>query len=424
MEKPHPYDQLMKQRETFRTHSESIRLTHLVFLHPHFTLPGGAGNLVLEEATRLRRDRYRVTILCIRVFPEFKKRYPGLTFIETGGYLPSQLPFWITYPLLQKKINQILKSLNPDILLPSVFPANWWAFPYRICHKEVYCFWYCQEPSAFIHYGEWRDAIEDPLMRLSTRIFQPLLKTVDIRLQSLGADRVICNSLFSMEQFRRKYHREPVGFLHPGVDMDYFRAVEEKGDYLFTVSRLTRFKNIRTAVEAIALLKRQDIRFLIGGDGEEKENLQRLIDRLGLGERVKLTGKISFADLPRLYGKAKILLFPSVNEPFGLVPVEALACGTPVIASNSGGVRDTVRSGFNGILLDRMTPGNLANAIDNLLNNPVHYSMLQRNARKSVEDFSWDRHVDRLDRILEDIVMGLPLVMRKNSSVSTATTAG
>lgn len=395
----------MRQQDAFRTHIESVRPVHLVFLHPHFTLPGGAGNLVLEEATRLRRDRYRVTIVCIRVFQEFRKRYPGLTFVETGGYLPSERLFWITYPLLQKKIHRILKNLRPDILLPSVFPANWWAFLYRLCCKRICCFWYCQEPSAFIHYREWRDAIEDPLMRLGAQIFRPILKNLDTRLQSLGADRVICNSLFSMDQFRKKYHREPDGFLYPGVDMDYFRPGKEKEDYLFAISRLTRFKNIQMAVEAVAMLKNRNTRFFIGGEGEEKKNLQRVIDRLGVSERVKLTGKIPFAELPRFYGAAKVLLFPSMNEPFGLVPVEALACGTPVIASNSGGVRETVRNGINGILLDRMTAETLAKAIEHLMSDPAHYAMLQGNARKSVENFSWDRHVDRLEGFFESILM-------------------
>ncbi len=145
-------------------------------------------------------------------------------------------------------------------------------------------------------------------------------------------------------------------------------------------------------------------KLLIGGEGEEKENLRRLIDRLDLRGRVILTGGVSHIKLPDLYGGAKIVIFTSENEPFGMVPVEALACGTPVIASNSGGVRETVRHGYNGILLDPMTPETLRNALNGLLEDPDLYARLQGNARPSVEGFSWDHHVARFTGILERIV--------------------
>jgi len=170
------------------------------------------------------------------------------------------------------------------------------------------------------------------------------------------------------------------------------------------VSRLTRFKNIAVAIEAFSRLKNGNHRLLIGGEGEEKENLRRLIDRLGLEERVFLTGGIPHEKLTSMYASAKILIFTTENEPFGMVPVEALACGTPVIASNSGGLRETVQSGFNGILLDRMTPRSLAEAMDHLLSDPERYAFLQKNARKSVERFSWDHHADRFQAILDQVM--------------------
>ena len=120
-----------------------------------------------------------------------------------------------------------------------------------------------------------------------------------------------------------------------------------------------------------------------------------------------LTGGIAHEKLPSLYSGARVLIFTTKNEPFGMVPVEALACGTPVIASNSGGVRETVQNGFNGILLDRITPQTLGNALNDLLEDPERYAVLQREARHSVERFSWNHHVARFLEILDPIAENL-----------------
>lgn len=384
------------------------RKPHLVFLHPHFTLPGGAGNVVLEVARRLPKDRFRVSVLCIRASDEHRDKYPGIDFKQIGGPLSNERLFWLSWPVTQQKINRVLDFLEPDILLPSVLPANWWAFLYKQSRGNVFCLWYCHEPSAFIHSPEWKSAIDDNLMRTGARILSPFLKGIDRRLVRKNVDYVICNSRFTMERFRETYGIEAQGYIHPGVDLDHFTPAGAKSDYLFMVSRLTRFKNIHIAVKGFSQLEKGNRKLLIGGEGEEKENLRRLIDRLDLRGRVILTGGVSHIKLPDLYGGAKIVIFTSENEPFGMVPVEALACGTPVIASNSGGVRETVRHGYNGILLDPMTPETLRNALNGLLEDPDLYARLQGNARPSVEGFSWDHHVARftgiLDRIVKDVM--------------------
>jgi len=386
------------------THRNSPNLVHLVFLHPHFTLPGGAGNVVLEVARRLPPDRYSVTVLCIRVSEKYRRQFPGIAFVETGGPLSNERRFWLFYPFLQRKINRILDHLEPDILLPSVLPANWWAFLYKQYRKNVFCLWYCHEPSAFIHSPEWQNAIDDPLLRSGAKFLNPVLKCIDHRLVKKNVNHVTCNSRFTMDQFQKAYGIKPQGHIHPGVDLDHFSPRGGKSNYLFMISRLTRFKNIAVAIEAFSRLKNGNHRLLVGGEGEEKENLRSLIDRLGLKGRVFLTGRIPHEKLTSMYASAKILIFTTENEPFGMVPLEALACGTPVIASNSGGVKETVQNGFNGILLDRMTPRSLAEATDHLLSDREKYAFLQQNARKSVECFSWDHHADRFQAILDKIV--------------------
>lgn len=381
---------------------------NIIFLHPHFTIPGGAGNVVLESACRLDREKFNVCIVCIRADQGYKKRYPNLAFIEIGGPLPSSPLFWLIFPWTQFKVQRVLKGLSPQIIFPNVLPANWWAFIFKIFHPEVACLWYCHEPSAFIHSAQWIEIISNPLMRLSAKLLNPLLKIMDLFLLSNGPDRVISDSKFGILLFRNAYQKNVTDFLYPGIDLNFFFPQKTKKKYLFMISRLTRFKNVQVAIEAIANIRHKEYKLIIGGEGEEKDKLIGLSKKLGLEDRVSFLGHVPFEQLPKLYGEAKLVLFPSTNEPFGMVPIEALACGTLVIGANSGGLKETIVHNHNGILLDHLTPENLQVAIDDLLVDTGRYRILQQQARKSVEKFGWEQHVKKLEQIFDDLISDTP----------------
>lgn len=379
--------------------------TNFIYLHPHFTLPGGAGGVVLESASRLNPDKYNVWIICIRANSEFKSKYSTLSFIEIGGPLSSSPLFWLTFPWVQYKVHRALNRLLPKIIFPHVLPANWWAFIYKLFHKEAPCLWYCHEPSAFIHSSKWIESILNPFMRICAKLLNPFLKAIDLFLISKGPDHIVSNSIFSSRLFEKVYHKHITDYIYPGIDLNYFFPRKAKKKYLFMISRLTRFKNVHIAIEAMAKIKHKEYQLIVGGEGEEKNNLIALSKKLNLSDRVRFIGLVPFKDLPRLYAEAKLVLFTSQDEPFGMVPVEALACGTPVIGANSGGLKETIEHNYNGILLDELTPENLANTIDDLLADSDRYRLIQQNARESVGRFSWEQHVEKLEKILDDLVL-------------------
>lgn len=211
------------------------------------------------------------------------------------------------------------------------------------------------------------------------------------------------NSIFSSRLFEKIYHEHITDYIYPGIDFNYFSFQKTKKKYFFMVSRLTRFKNVHIAIEAMAKIKNKEYRLIIGGEGEEKNNLIALSKRLNLSDRVHFIGSVPFKDLPRLYTEAKLVLFTSQDEPFGMVPIEALACGTPVIGANSGGLKETIDHNYNGILLDDLTPDSLQNSIDGLLADSDRYRLLQQNTRESAQRFSWKEHVRRLEEILDNL---------------------
>ncbi|MDF1592854.1 MAG: glycosyltransferase family 4 protein [Desulfobacterales bacterium] len=376
----------------------------LIFLHPHFTLPGGAGNAVIEAASRLNPERYNVRIICIRADSDYKNRYPALCFIEIGGPLSSSPMFWLTFPWVQYKIHSELNRFSPGIIIPNVLPANWWGFIYKLFHKEVLCLWYCHEPSAFIHIPQWIESITHPFIRIGAKLLNPLLKAVDLFLVSKGPDHVVSNSRFSSRLFEKVYHRHVADYLYPGIDLEYFSPQADKKKYLLMVSRLTKFKNVHIAIQAMSEVKDKAYRLVIGGEGEEKDNLMALTKSLNLTDRVHFIGRVADNDLPKLYAEAKLVLFTSREEPFGMVPVEALVCGTPVIGAGSGGLTETIAHNYNGILLDEMTAENLADAVNALLSDNKKYELLQKHTRETAEEFGWDRHVKTLESILEDLM--------------------
>ena len=374
---------------------------NVIYLHPHFTIPGGAGNVVLESANRLNPQKFRARIVCIRAEPDYKERYPNLSFIEVGGPLPSSPLFWLVFPWTQIKIHKSLKRNSPGVIFPHVLPANWWAFIHKRFHREIPCLWYCHEPSAFIHSTQWIAAISNPFMRIGAGILNPLLKMIDLFLVSKGPDYIVSNSRFSASLVNKVYRKNSTDVLYPGIDPDFFIPSKTKKKYMFMIGRLTKFKDFPLAIEAMAKLKHREYTLVIGGEGEEKNNLIALCQKLDLTHRVKFIGSVPFKQLPKLYGEAKLLLFPGKDEPFGLVPIEALACGTPVIGINSGGLKETVIHNYNGILLDTATPAAMQTTIDRLLGDSTFYERLRKNAEKSVEHFTWEKHLIKLETVLE-----------------------
>jgi glycosyltransferase involved in cell wall biosynthesis len=377
---------------------------NIIYLHPHFTHPGGAGNVVLESASRLNPEKYKVHILCIRADSHYKKRYSSLYFIEIGGPLSSSILFWLTFPFVQYKVHRELNRFGFKTIFPHVFPSNWWAFIYRILHKDAICFWYCHEPSAFIHSSQWIESISNPIMRIGAKLINPLLKTIDLLLVRKGIDHVICNSKFTKKHFSKIYQKQVACCIYPGIDLNYFCTKKSKKQYLFMLCRLTKFKNVHIAIEAMKKIENKDYKLIIGGEGEEKNNLIALTNKLNLSDKIIFIGQVASNELPKLYAEAKLVLFTNYHEPFGLVPIEALACGTPVAGVKSGGLKETLKHNYNSVLLNDMNPESLAKIINELLSDSCKYRTLQQNSRRSVEAFSWDRHVYRLEKIFNALI--------------------
>lgn len=211
---------------------------------------------------------------------------------------------------------------------------------------------------------------------------------------------------------------DPARF-RPGLDAHALRQRLELPDaggrWLVTVARLERHKGIDTVIEALpAILARApDVRYAVAGAGPDRERLDKLIQRRGLGDRVRLVGNIGDQDLPAFYNLGSVYVGASRRadrlgvEGFGISLVEASSSGLPVVAGNSGGIPDAVRDGETGFLVPPEEPAAFADAICRLLADQAVAQRMGYNGRRAVEThYNWDRVVRDLRDIEAQVVAG------------------
>ncbi|HQD27165.1 MAG TPA: glycosyltransferase family 4 protein [Methanoculleus thermophilus] len=371
---------------------------HVVYLQPHFTYPGGSGNFVLATAEQLVQRGVDVSIITQAGASDLPQRYPGIRFRFVGGSLPNTISYWVNYFRIYKKVERILDEIHPDIVFPHVFPANYWGFLYKKHNPEIPCIWFCHEPSAFVHERKVIDGLPNP-MRFLARSSNPLVKVIDTNLVSY-VDYALVNSKYTAERYKKIYGVSETEVVYPGVDISEFPTrPAEKEDYILCVSRLTKFKRIELVLDAISLLKQKGIskKLVIVGDGEEKENLMEQSQKLDLTGTVTFTGKLNRDLLISYYARAQCVVFPSVDEPFGIVPIEAQAAWTPVIATRSGGPKESVIDGETGFLVEPNSADELAEKILYLDQNREAAEAMGISGRKNVENtFSWEKASEQL----------------------------
>lgn len=159
------------------------------------------------------------------------------------------------------------------------------------------------------------------------------------------------------------------------------------------VGRLVREKGVHTLLEAAPsiLAKHPDAKVVIAGQGPAREELVRQAQELGIGEKVLFAGFVSDAERNRLYQLAEVAVFPSLYEPFGIVALEAMAAGTPVVVSDVGGLADVVEHERNGLKMYPADVDSLALQVNRLLDDPVLADAMKCTAAEEIKRYNWQR---------------------------------
>lgn len=212
---------------------------------------------------------------------------------------------------------------------------------------------YCNTPMRYA-WEKREDYLKNmnKIKQIVFRIFLWFMRRWDVW-SSKRVDYFIANSIAVRERIKKCYNREST-VINPPVRCNLFNISNTDGDYYFIVSRFVPYKRFDLAVQACSELGRK---LIIIGDGPERKNLEKLAN-----ENVTFLGKQPDEVVKRYMEECKALLFPG-EEDFGITPVEAMACGRPVIAYGKGGVLDTVVDKKTGLLFKEQTVESLKKAI-------------------------------------------------------------
>ena len=230
------------------------------------------------------------------------------------------------------------------------------------------------------------------------------------------ADRVVVATLAELTQLRFLYkaNDRKLVVIPPGVDVCHFYPIPADEAKMYVglkpedrmvlfVGRIEPLKGVDTLIQAMSCLQWKEERpvhlAIIGGDpaaspeemSAEMARLQKLCDDLAVGQTVVFLGKRDQDKLPYYYSAAELVVMPSHYESFGMVALEAMACGTPVIASEVGGLAYLVRNGETGFTIPDQEPETLCEKISWLLNDHHLHETMSRRAVEYAQDYAWEK---------------------------------
>jgi D-inositol-3-phosphate glycosyltransferase len=263
---------------------------------------------------------------------------------------------------------------------------------------------------------------------------EPLARVVGEEQVVAEADRLVANTSFEAQDLVVRYGAAPdlVSVVQPGVDLDRFtpfaggrdlgRALARRqlglpldGRIVAFVGRIQPLKAPDVLLAAAAALRKLDPEVardltvvIVGGpSGSGLDRPTALVDlatSLGISDGVRFLPPLGGDDLPALYRAADLVAVPSYNESFGLVALEAQACGTPVVAAAVGGLASAVRDGYSGLLVDGHDPVEWARALGGLLGAPGQLAALSAGAVAHARGFSWTHTASGLLTVYRDAV--------------------
>lgn len=355
--------------------------------HPNV---GGAEIIVYELAKRLVKAGHQVTWFCRNfVYARPEEIYDGITIVRRGNLLTMYLyaPFY--YWSLSRK---------PDIVIDMSNTIYWqtplWAFASK---KFAYLNQLAQEvfdyefPPIIGLFGKFVERIQ--YLTYKTMSFISYSHSTKDDLVSMGIPRK------NVQVFRL------------GIDHSRYRPGKKYKTPLFLcVSRLVKMKRTDLAIRAMAhvVKKYPEAKLSIVGSGYERKKLELLRNFLDLernvffqDENIWFFGKNAKDEKIRLMQNAWALIFPSVKEGWGMTVTECAACGTPTIASNVTGLKDSVIDGQTGILVSKEpTSKELAHAMISLIVNSKKREMYSKNALLNAKRYTWDQSYEEFEKII------------------------
>jgi len=182
--------------------------------------------------------------------------------------------------------------------------------------------------------------------------------------------------------------------------------IQKDEKIILFVGRLNQIKGIKYLIKALCIIKRviPKTRLLIVGYGEERENLERLVKELNIEDSVIFMGKVPNEKVSKYMTASDVFVLPSLSESFGIVNLEAMACGLPIVATMVGGIPEVVKDGENGFLVEPKNPEQIAEKVLMLLKNEKLRKEISINNKEKAKKYSWENVVQKLEKIYSEVL--------------------
>lgn len=219
-----------------------------------------------------------------------------------------------------------------------------------------------------------------------------------------------------MKQKIREICDKEISVVPNGIDLERFKISsgdkkEGNAKAVIFIGRLHPVKGVQYLIEAMAIVRQQmpDVKLVIVGDGVERARLEKLAERLNLNDCIQFTGQVPQESIPRLMHQADVFALSSLSESFGIVNLEAMAAGLPIVATNVGGIPDIVEEGVNGYLVNAKNPEEIAERVVILLQDDEMREEISANNREKAESYTWDKVTGTVEGIyFECLVPDMP----------------
>ncbi len=368
-------------REPGVEHSE-VTISPLI-VHDYLIQMGGAERVVALMAKAFPNSEIVTSATKYEsLFPEFYGRKIKNTWMQRIPGIDER--FKTLFPLYPFAFKALGKLDSDVVWMSSSGFAKWTNFSHS---SNVFC--YCHTPPRFFWQPEnyLPYEVSNPLIRRLVGYVLPLFRIADYH----AAQRVshfIANSKMVQDRIKEFYGRESV-VIYPPVNVDRFTVSENSEDFYLIVSRLVGYKAIDRAVEGLSKLGK---RLIIIGDGPDRERLEGLA-----GPTIEFKGRLSDEEVTWHMRNCYAFVFPGLED-FGITPVEAQACGKPVLAFEAGGALETIESGTTGMFFPDPSAESLASVVPDFEAQSWNPMKIRANAEKFSEEVFLKRMISYMEK--------------------------
>lgn len=350
---------------------------------------GGAEIHIHEIASRLVREYgHEIFYLCNRFKNTLPVRdsYDGIEFFRVGTEYTFNfhVPFWL---------RKNLPRIQPDLIIEDVNKIPFYT-PLYVKRPVLVVIPHLFSETVFREIN----FVFGTYIYLAEKLIHSVYKNCHLNAISQSTKGDLIKKGFSPDRVR---------VIECGIDQQSYHPSNEKFDAptVIYAGRLKKYKCVGHLLEAVCRVKDKlpEVKLYVVGDGDYRQRLIAHARELNLKETVTFTGYISQEEKVELLQKSHLLVYPSIKEGWGISNLEANACGTPVLAADVPGLRDSVSVGESGLLFPFSDVGKMAESILRILTDTALREKLQKGGLKWASHFTWESTAERFNNLLKDL---------------------